>query len=61
MIYVNSVTTSENDCISLDWPSGFADMPLESRLDFVVGEEGDVAGVGHRQDLPVLQQAGPRL
>ena len=36
-------------------------MSLESGLDLVVGEEGDVAGVRHRQDLPVLQQARPRL
>ena len=36
-------------------------MPLEPRLDLVVGEEGDVAGVRHRQDLPVLQQARPGL
>ena len=42
-------------------PAGLVDVPVEPRLDLVVGEEGHIAGVGHGQDLPVPQEAGPGL
>ena len=46
---------------SEDVAAGFGDPLLQSGFDFVVGEEGDVTGMRHRQQVPVLQQRCPRL
>lgn len=42
-------------------PARFMDEPLQTSFDLVVGQEGHVARVGHRQTVPVPQQGRPRL
>lgn len=42
-------------------PAGLVDEPLQAGFDLVVGQEGHVAGMSHRQTVPVPQQGRPRL
>ena len=44
-----------------DVAAGFGDPLLEPGFDLVVGEEGHVARMSHRQQVPILQQRRPRL
>lgn len=42
-------------------PARLVDVLVQSSLDFIVGEEGHVAGVSYRQEIPVPQDRSPWL
>lgn len=57
----NPVRRRDGDGDGAASPAGLVDEPLQTGFDLVVGQEGHVTGMGHRQTVPVPQQGRPRL